>query len=79
MKDADGTIERLLSGLRDAQPPAGIERRILEALDGMEVREASAPTSFWAAVASGDCIAVGGRGDRDGCPCGSPTPACTRG
>lgn len=47
MKDADGTIERLLSGLRDARPPAGIERRILEALDGMEVREASAPTSFW--------------------------------
>ena len=47
MKDADGTIERLLAGLRDAEPPAGIERRILEALDGMEAREAVASASLW--------------------------------
>ncbi len=47
MRDADGTIERLLAGLRDAEPPAGIERRILEALDGMEAREAVASASLW--------------------------------
>jgi hypothetical protein len=47
MKDAEETIERLLAGLRDARPPAGIERRILEALDGMEGHEASAFASFW--------------------------------
>ena len=47
MKDADGTIERLLAGLRDAEPPGGIERRILEALDGMEAREVSASASLW--------------------------------
>jgi hypothetical protein len=47
MKDADGTIERLLAGLRDAEPPGGMERRILEALDGMEVREAVASASLW--------------------------------
>jgi hypothetical protein len=47
MKDAEETIERLLTGLRDAKPPAGIERRILRALDGMEAREASASASLW--------------------------------
>lgn len=47
MRDADGTIERLLAGLRDAQPPAGIERRILEALDGMEAREEVTSASLW--------------------------------
>jgi hypothetical protein len=47
MRDADGTIERLLSGLRDAEPPGGMERRILEALDGMGAREAAASTSLW--------------------------------
>jgi hypothetical protein len=47
MKDADGTIERLLAGLRDAEPPVGIERRILQALDGMEAREVAAPVSLW--------------------------------
>ena len=47
MKDADGTIERLLAGLRDAEPPGGMERRILEALDGMEAREAVASASLW--------------------------------
>jgi hypothetical protein len=47
MKDADETIERLLAGLRDAEPPAGIERRILEALGGMDAREASSSASLW--------------------------------
>jgi hypothetical protein len=47
MKDADGTIERLLAGLRDAQPPGGMERRILEAIDGVEPREAAASASLW--------------------------------
>jgi len=46
MKDADGTIERLLTGLRDAEPPGGMERRILEALDGMEAREAVTSASL---------------------------------
>jgi hypothetical protein len=47
MKDAEGTIGRLLAGLRDAEPPAGIERRILEALDGVDARGASTAASFW--------------------------------
>jgi hypothetical protein len=44
MKDADRTIERLLAGLRDAEPSAGIERRILEE---MEAREAAAAAPLW--------------------------------
>jgi hypothetical protein len=47
MRDADGTIERLLAGLRDAEPPGGMERRILEALDGMGAREMAASNSLW--------------------------------
>jgi hypothetical protein len=47
MRDADETIERLLAGLRDAKPSAGLERRILEALDGMEARHAVASRSLW--------------------------------
>jgi hypothetical protein len=47
MKDADGTIERLLAGLRDAEPPGGMERRILDALDGMGAREPAASASLW--------------------------------
>jgi hypothetical protein len=46
MRDADRTIERLLAGLRDAEPPEGIERRILEALNGMEARQAAASASL---------------------------------
>ena len=38
MKNADPTIERLLAGLRDAEPQPGIERRILET---MQAREAA--------------------------------------
>jgi hypothetical protein len=47
MRDADGTIERLLAGLRDAEPPGGMERRILEALDGIGAREVAGSTSLW--------------------------------
>lgn len=47
MKDAEETIERLLTALRDAEPPAGIERRILRTLEGMEAREALASASLW--------------------------------
>lgn len=48
MKDADRTIERLLAGLRDAEPSAGIERRILEAMGAREA--ASAP--LWRRLSS---------------------------
>ena len=68
MRDADRTIERLLAGLRDAEPSAGMQRRILEALDGMETRQAVAAGSPWSrltcpAVASGNCHVVGVCGD----------------
>jgi hypothetical protein len=32
MKDPDGTIENLLAGLRDAEPPPGMHHRILDAM-----------------------------------------------
>jgi hypothetical protein len=44
MKDAKPTIERLLAGLRDAEPQPGIERRIL---DAMQARETVASVPFW--------------------------------
>jgi hypothetical protein len=44
MKDAEPTIERLLAGLRDAEPQPGIEHRILEA---MQARETVASVPFW--------------------------------
>jgi hypothetical protein len=44
MKDAEPTIERLLAGLRDAEPQPGIERRIL---DGMQARKTVVPVPFW--------------------------------
>ena len=47
MKDADRTIERLLAALRDAEPSAAMERRILEAL---EAREAAAAPPFWSGM-----------------------------
>ena len=47
MRDAERTIERLLAGLRAAEPPVGIERRILEALDGMGAREVAGSASLW--------------------------------
>jgi hypothetical protein len=44
MTDPHATIERLLAGLRDAEPSAGMQRRILQAI---EAREAIAPGSPW--------------------------------
>jgi hypothetical protein len=44
MRDADETIERLLVGLRDAEPSAGMQRRVLMA---MEAREPVASDSPW--------------------------------
>jgi hypothetical protein len=47
MKEADATIGKLLARLRDAEPPGGMERRILETLDGMEAREVTTSHSQW--------------------------------
>jgi hypothetical protein len=47
MRDAERTIERLLAGLRDAEPPGGMEHRILKALDGMGARDDTASASLW--------------------------------
>jgi hypothetical protein len=44
MRDADATIERLLAGLRDAEPPPGMPRRLLAAI---ETHPAVAPASPW--------------------------------
>jgi hypothetical protein len=42
MREVDQAIERLMAGLRDAEPSPGMERRILKALEAHEVRS-SAP------------------------------------
>ncbi len=47
MRDADGTIERLLAGLREAEPSAGMQRRILEALDEVAAGQATRYRSLW--------------------------------
>ena len=44
MKDPDRTIEHLLAGLRDAEPPPGMHHRIL---DAMVARQATAHSSRW--------------------------------
>ena len=44
MKNAEPTIERLLAGLRDAEPQAGLELRIL---DAMQARRTIASVPFW--------------------------------
>jgi hypothetical protein len=44
MRDADETIERLMEGLRDAEPSAGMQRRILGA---MRVHEAVSSYPLW--------------------------------
>jgi hypothetical protein len=44
MKDAEHTIERLLAGLRDAEPQPGIEHRILDAI---QARKTLASVPFW--------------------------------
>jgi hypothetical protein len=41
MRDADATIERLLAGLRDAEPSPGMRRRLLEAIETHPAASAS--------------------------------------
>jgi hypothetical protein len=38
MNDADERIERLMAGLRDAEPSPGMKRRILEAMEAHQAR-----------------------------------------
>ncbi len=46
MRDADKTVDRLLAGLRSAEPSAGLEQRILQKIeDAMEGRPAMATDS----------------------------------
>lgn len=48
MRDADKTVARLLAGLRNAEPSAGLEQRILQKIEAaMEARPASATDSAW--------------------------------
>lgn len=48
MRDADKTVDRLLAGLRTAEPFAGLERRILQKIeDAMEDHPAIATDSAW--------------------------------
>ncbi|GGA79219.1 hypothetical protein GCM10011507_33070 [Edaphobacter acidisoli] len=44
MKDLDRSIERVLSGLRNAEAPAEMERRVLAAL---QARASTPPTTVW--------------------------------
>ena len=44
MRDAEHTIERLLAGLRNAEPQPGIEHRILETI---QAHETVASVPFW--------------------------------
>jgi hypothetical protein len=56
MKDADKTIARVLTGLRTAEPPAGIERRILDAMEARQV--AAFPAPWGLRIAVGLCAAA---------------------
>lgn len=62
MKNSEEAIEKVLGGLRDAEAPAGMERRIL---DGLEEREAARSGSGWRwmlpvwLIAPGRSVAVG--------------------
>jgi hypothetical protein len=62
MKNSEETMEKVLAGLRDAEAPAGMERRIL---DGLEERGAARSRSGWRwmvpvwLVAPGRPVAVG--------------------
>jgi len=48
MKNPDEAIGRVLAGLRDAEAPAGMERRILEAVEmRASVRAAATPRWVW--------------------------------
>lgn len=44
MRDADATIERLLAGLRDAEPSAGMQRRLLSAMAASETVPSASPS-----------------------------------
>jgi hypothetical protein len=43
MREADETIERLMAGLRDAEPSPGMQRRILEAMEAHEAISSNPP------------------------------------
>jgi hypothetical protein len=48
MRNADKTVDRLLAGLRNAEPSAGLEQRILHKIEAaMEARPAIATDSAW--------------------------------
>src|SRR6266851_9253298 len=47
MKNSEEAIEKVLAGLRDAESAAGMERRILDQLDGLEERAAVRSRSGW--------------------------------
>jgi hypothetical protein len=59
MREADETIERLLAGLRAAEPSAGMQLRIHKAVEGtMASREAAAAHSRWRPLVLGPAIAM---------------------
>jgi hypothetical protein len=47
MKNSEEAMEKVLAGLRDAEAPAGMERRILDQLDALEERAAVRSGSGW--------------------------------
>jgi hypothetical protein len=65
MKNSEDSIEKVLGGLRDAEAPAGMERRILDGLMVLEEREVGRSRSGWREllpiwlVAPGRPVAVG--------------------
>jgi hypothetical protein len=59
MKNPDEVIERVLAGLRDAEAPAGIEKRILEVVEARsETQMVATPRWAWR-VAFASVIVVG--------------------
>jgi hypothetical protein len=62
MKNSDDAIERVLTGLREAEAPIGMERRILEAMqDRVSVRSARLPLWAWGgafACTAAVCVAI---------------------
>jgi hypothetical protein len=47
MRNSEEAMEKVLAGLRDAEAPAGMERRILNQLDGLEARAGGRSRSGW--------------------------------
>jgi hypothetical protein len=43
MRDDDALLEKVLAGLRDAEPSPGFERRILASLDGIDAHQIRRP------------------------------------